>query len=174
MANREACFTRVYTVNVFLWHFSKNWLLIKPRKPWSPSVGCPTREWRSVQQYSTTETDFIINNVILTTYFFLLLMLLTGITLGSDEMRSLVVTCLVWSSVHLTSRVSSTEQSGQNSSQVQSLKEKKESYIQLLSGINNTKHQMLSEFFVMTVIARTSDDGACQFYTNKSAHHHSP
>lgn len=45
---------------------------------------------------------------------------LTGITRGLLEMRSREVTWRVWSSLHLTSRVNSTEHSGQNSSQVQS------------------------------------------------------
>lgn len=47
-------------------------------------------------------------------------MLLTGNTFGLDEIRSALVTCLVWSSVHFTSIVNSTEHSGQNSSHVQS------------------------------------------------------
>ena len=45
---------------------------------------------------------------------------LTGTTLGLLEMRSALVMCLVWSSVHRTSNVNSTEQSLQNSSHVQS------------------------------------------------------
>ena len=37
----------------------------------------------------------------------------TGMTLASDDLRSAVLICLVWSSWHLTSRVNSTEHSGQ-------------------------------------------------------------
>ena len=44
------------------------------------------------------------------------------VTLDSADLKSLVVTCLVCSSVHFTSRVNSTEQSGQKSEQVQSLR----------------------------------------------------
>ena len=44
----------------------------------------------------------------------------TGTTLGSLDFKSAVVTCRVWSSVHLTSNVNSTLQSGQKSAQVQS------------------------------------------------------
>ena len=42
-------------------------------------------------------------------------------TLGSADLKSLVVTCLVCSSLHFTSSVNSTAQSGQKSAQVQSL-----------------------------------------------------
>ena len=42
-------------------------------------------------------------------------------TFGSADLKSLVVTCLVCSSLHLTSNVNSTAQSGQKSAQVQSL-----------------------------------------------------
>lgn len=45
---------------------------------------------------------------------------LTGMTLGLLDKRSREVTWRVWSSVHLTSSVNSTEHSGQKSSQVQS------------------------------------------------------
>lgn len=45
---------------------------------------------------------------------------LTGITLGLLDRRSREVTWRVWSSVHRTSSVNSTEHSGQKSSQVQS------------------------------------------------------
>lgn len=45
---------------------------------------------------------------------------LTGITLGLLDKRSREVTWRVWSSVHRTSSVNSTEHSGQKSSQVQS------------------------------------------------------
>ncbi len=44
----------------------------------------------------------------------------TGMTRGLLDRRSREVTCRVWSSVHLTSSVSSTEHSGQKSSHVQS------------------------------------------------------
>ncbi|KYN41995.1 hypothetical protein ALC56_03558, partial [Trachymyrmex septentrionalis] len=45
----------------------------------------------------------------------------TGSTLGSLDLKSAVVTCLVCSSVHLTSRVNSTLHSGQKSMHWQSL-----------------------------------------------------
>lgn len=44
-----------------------------------------------------------------------------GSTLGSEDLKSAVVTFLVVSSVHFTSKVNSTEHSGQKSGQVQSL-----------------------------------------------------
>lgn len=86
---------------------TKKLSLPKKTKVWQRFFAEPEVQLPSVSPYSLASSSLCLE--------------VTGNTLGSLDFRSAVVTCLVWSSEHLTSRVNSTLHSGQKSGQLQSL-----------------------------------------------------